>query len=324
MGRSPATGLHRFTLGQKPTLPPAIVAHAVLDFIDRTGSGGRTVTLEPADPRTWKPLAERSSSTRLNYSPRSSRPWVKPTEVSLAAPAGTWQLAYSGGPGAGSRRPSLTTTTALCRLGVSAGCEGDAGSRRQPAGGSRERAATRETACGACTAWQEWLDADPRRAALKSSGRFARSANLERDLARPEPLDGYLLTARGLDFIERIAMTAAEGSAGGAWSMTGPYGSGKSSLALLLDAAFGGSIAASARRLGRSSMTRPQPAGRSDPAGPPTPRTPTRAWFQPRACDRGARAACAHRGCVPCGSAALRGDPPPPPRTDKVPRRLTS
>ena len=75
---------------------------------------------------------------------------------------------------------------------------------------------------------------------IEVSGRFARSANLERDLARPEPLEGYVLTARGLDVIERIATAAAAGSAGGAWSLTGPYGSGKSSLALLLDAAFGG------------------------------------------------------------------------------------
>ena len=75
---------------------------------------------------------------------------------------------------------------------------------------------------------------------ISVSGRFARSANLERDLARPEPLDGYVLTARGLDVVERIATTAASGPAGGAWSLTGPYGSGKSSLALLLDAAFGG------------------------------------------------------------------------------------
>ena len=35
-------------------------------------------------------------------------------------------------------------------------------------------------------------------------------------------------------------MAAATGPAGGAWSLTGPYGSGKSSLALLLDAALGG------------------------------------------------------------------------------------
>jgi hypothetical protein len=70
-------------------------------------------------------------------------------------------------------------------------------------------------------------------------GRFARSASLERDIARREPLDGYVVTARALDVVERIAAAAANGAAGGAWSLTGPYGSGKSSLALLLDAAFG-------------------------------------------------------------------------------------
>ena len=69
--------------------------------------------------------------------------------------------------------------------------------------------------------------------------RFARSANLERDVDRPEPLDGYIVTARALDVVERVAAAAVLGPAGGAWSLTGPYGSGKSSLALLLDAAFG-------------------------------------------------------------------------------------
>ena len=40
LGRSPATGRYRFTLGSKPTLPSAIVAHAVLDYIARTLHGG--------------------------------------------------------------------------------------------------------------------------------------------------------------------------------------------------------------------------------------------------------------------------------------------
>ena len=76
--------------------------------------------------------------------------------------------------------------------------------------------------------------------AVTVSGRFARSANLERDAARAEPLDGYVLTAKGIEVLDRIAATAAEGPSGGAWSLTGPYGSGKSSLGLLLDAAFSG------------------------------------------------------------------------------------
>ena len=69
--------------------------------------------------------------------------------------------------------------------------------------------------------------------------RFARSANLERDSGRPEPFEGYIVTARALDVVERITGVALTGRSGGAWSLTGPYGSGKSSLALLLDAAFG-------------------------------------------------------------------------------------
>ena len=58
-------------------------------------------------------------------------------------------------------------------------------------------------------------------------------------VTQQEPLDGYIVTARALDVVERIATVAATGKAGGAWSLTGPYGSGKSSLALLLDAILG-------------------------------------------------------------------------------------
>ena len=69
--------------------------------------------------------------------------------------------------------------------------------------------------------------------------RFARSANLERDADRSKPLDGYIVTDRALDAVERIARAASAGLSGEAWSLTGPYGSGKSSLALLLDAVLG-------------------------------------------------------------------------------------
>ena len=74
---------------------------------------------------------------------------------------------------------------------------------------------------------------------LAVSGRFARSANLERDITATEPLDGYIVTARALDVVQRLAASAATTQRGGAWSITGPYGSGKSSLAVLLDGVFG-------------------------------------------------------------------------------------
>ena len=40
-------------------------------------------------------------------------------------------------------------------------------------------------------------------------GRFARSANLERDADRHHPLEGYVVTGRALDAVERITTTAA-------------------------------------------------------------------------------------------------------------------
>lgn len=48
-----------------------------------------------------------------------------------------------------------------------------------------------------------------------------------------------MVTARVLDSLARVATTAGKGQAGGAWSLTGPYGTGTSSLALLINAAFG-------------------------------------------------------------------------------------
>ena len=69
--------------------------------------------------------------------------------------------------------------------------------------------------------------------------RFAKSANLERDSGRSRPLEGYVVTARALEAVDRILTVAATQQAGGAWSLTGPYGSGKSSLALLVDALLG-------------------------------------------------------------------------------------
>lgn len=89
---------------------------------------------------------------------------------------------------------------------------------------------------------------------LSVRDQFARSANLERDADLAEPLDGYVVTARALDVVERMT-SAVMGPAGGAWSITGPYGSGKSSLALLFDAAFGPAGKARERALQKISDT---------------------------------------------------------------------
>ncbi|QZY29681.1 hypothetical protein [Nocardioides coralli] len=66
--------------------------------------------------------------------------------------------------------------------------------------------------------------------------RFARSINVERD-AGTHAIDGYLPVGRAIDSVERLANAMlSEGEV--ALSVTGPYGTGKSSLALLLDCLY--------------------------------------------------------------------------------------
>ena len=65
-------------------------------------------------------------------------------------------------------------------------------------------------------------------------GRFLRSANLERDFYDPAALSGYVPTEFAASCIERIGEGLRPRSGQRAWRMTGDYGSGKSSLALVL------------------------------------------------------------------------------------------
>lgn len=79
---------------------------------------------------------------------------------------------------------------------------------------------------------------------VRVASRYARSANLERDAQAGDALDGYVLTGRVLEMLDRITARAIVGG-GGAWSITGPYGCGKSSLGVFLDALFGPNTSAS-------------------------------------------------------------------------------
>ncbi len=63
--------------------------------------------------------------------------------------------------------------------------------------------------------------------------RFLRSVNLERDFYTDAPLDGYVPTPGALAALGRIAQGVQTPHAR-AWSVTGPYGTGKSAFALLL------------------------------------------------------------------------------------------
>ncbi len=70
---------------------------------------------------------------------------------------------------------------------------------------------------------------------VEPRGRFARSVNIERDAGAGQ-LDGYLPTGRALDVVGRVTRAIVRADASTAFSITGPYGTGKSSLAVFLDA----------------------------------------------------------------------------------------
>lgn len=75
--------------------------------------------------------------------------------------------------------------------------------------------------------------------ALKAPrARFARSINVERD-AGSNAIDGYLPVGRAIDTIARLASALTSDDVEVALSITGPYGSGKSSLAVVIDALLG-------------------------------------------------------------------------------------
>ncbi len=68
----------------------------------------------------------------------------------------------------------------------------------------------------------------------RSPRQFTRSANVERD-RDVSAVESYVPTVRALELIERLAEDLERGT-GGAYSIIGPYGSGKSSAALFIEA----------------------------------------------------------------------------------------
>ncbi|MDW8244361.1 MAG: hypothetical protein RMJ88_14225 [Thermogemmata sp.] len=66
------------------------------------------------------------------------------------------------------------------------------------------------------------------------SNRFTRSVCLVRDVHRQDAIDDYILTPIGRDVLRRIANALRGDSSTRAWSLTGPYGSGKSAFALFV------------------------------------------------------------------------------------------
>ncbi len=74
--------------------------------------------------------------------------------------------------------------------------------------------------------------------------RFFRSVHLATDALRPEASDGYVLTPLGRSTLERILDGVEPGRNERAWSLTGPYGAGKSAFVVLLAQLLGAGTAA--------------------------------------------------------------------------------
>lgn len=64
--------------------------------------------------------------------------------------------------------------------------------------------------------------------------RYARSINLERDGLTPSAVDGYVVTSTAEDFLLRFGRSVVGYEGHRAWTLTGPYGAGKSSFALFM------------------------------------------------------------------------------------------
>lgn len=69
--------------------------------------------------------------------------------------------------------------------------------------------------------------------------RFGRSVNLERDFYNRVSLDGYVLTTTAQNALSRLTGALADNTAARAWTLTGAYGSGKSTFALFTAKLFG-------------------------------------------------------------------------------------
>ena len=76
------------------------------------------------------------------------------------------------------------------------------------------------------------MDNTPLSKLFQIKGRFRRSVHLERDFYTENALDGYILTVTGREMLARIIATLENETTSKAWSLTGPYGSGKSAFAL--------------------------------------------------------------------------------------------
>ncbi|HEX8554588.1 MAG TPA: hypothetical protein VF695_07770, partial [Sphingomonas sp.] len=106
---------------------------------------------------------------------------------------------------------------------------------------------------------------------LRIQPRHLRSVQLDRDFGDPGSASHYIVTPFVRSTLQRLAEGLRQGSSARAWRLTGDYGTGKSSLALVLSRLAAGSVVALPKGLGElSSDVRLEPVlvvGDREPIG---------------------------------------------------------
>src|SRR5438309_2943515 len=74
---------------------------------------------------------------------------------------------------------------------------------------------------------------------VRVRARYRRAMNLERDAVRGDALAGYLVTPVVRRALTRVISGLEAGATERAWSLTGPYGSGKTAFAVFLTSLLG-------------------------------------------------------------------------------------
>ena len=193
----------RFVVGEKPGLPDEIVAYCALDFASRSGEGARSISIARLAHDPGSPgAAFRLTETAL-VRRAVPRGWLQ----RLASSSGTWRTASASA----QRRPGNASGQSARRL-------------LRPVvrnGGDRRMSTT-----------PQLLNTQ-----VKVRQHHLRSAHLEHH--EGQRVGAYIPTGRALEVVHRITRAMRSSDAGRAWSLTGPYGAGKSSFALFVHALLG-------------------------------------------------------------------------------------
>ena len=98
---------------------------------------------------------------------------------------------------------------------------------------------------------------------------YTRSTNIERDRDSHAIVKAYLPTSRGVEVLNEVAVALGSQDQPRAWSLIGPYGSGKSSFALFLNHLLGESSSPIGKTALRVMENDPRSAGRQVQATKP-------------------------------------------------------